>query len=83
MAKRSGPSEELRSDLGQNRTIIGARKERSPAGGGPHARVDLASERAVRNALRPILGGALDDVWVFNPAINCSSSPIPRLFGLA
>ena len=27
--------------------------------------VDLANERAVRHALRPILGGPLDDVTVF------------------
>ena len=30
--------------------------------------VDLTSERAVRHALRPILGGTLDDVTVFDVA---------------
>jgi len=32
--------------------------------------VDLASERAVRHALRPILGGTLDDVRVFDAAFT-------------
>ena len=32
--------------------------------------VDLASERAVRNALRPILSGTLDDVRVFDAAFT-------------
>ena len=30
--------------------------------------VDLANERAVRHALRPVLGGSLDDVMVFDAA---------------
>ena len=32
--------------------------------------VDLANERAVRHALRPILGGTLDDVTVFDAAFT-------------
>src|SRR4029450_12101484 len=32
--------------------------------------VDLASERAVRNALRPIFGGTLNDVRVFDAAFT-------------
>ena len=32
--------------------------------------VDLASERAVRHALRPILGGTLDDIRVFDAAFT-------------
>ena len=39
--------------------------------------VDLASERAVRNALRPILGGTLDDVRVFDAAFTQFFFPDP------
>jgi uncharacterized protein with von Willebrand factor type A (vWA) domain len=39
--------------------------------------VDLASERAVRNALRPILGGTLDDVSVFDAAFTEFFLPDP------
>ena len=39
--------------------------------------VDLASERAVRNALRPILGGTLDDVRVFDAAFTQFFYPDP------
>ena len=40
--------------------------------------VDLASERAVRNALRPILGGTLDDVRVFDAAFTQFFFPDPE-----
>ena len=43
--------------------------------------VDLASEHAVRNALRPILAGTLDDLKVFDAAFTQFFSPIPRLYG--
>ena len=39
--------------------------------------VDLASERAVRHALRPILGGTLDDVTVFDAAFTQFFFPAP------
>ena len=39
--------------------------------------VDLASERAVRHALRPILGGTLDDVRVFDAAFTQFFFPAP------
>ena len=39
--------------------------------------VDLASERAVRNALRPILGGTLDDISVFDAAFTQFFFPDP------
>ncbi len=42
--------------------------------------VDLASERAVRNALRPILGGTLDDIRVFDAAFTQFFFPDPAAF---
>jgi hypothetical protein len=39
--------------------------------------VDLGDERAVRHALRPILGGTLDDVTVFDPAFTRFFFPTP------
>ena len=39
--------------------------------------VDLAAERAVRHALRPILGGTLDDVAVFDAAFTHFFFPGP------
>ena len=39
--------------------------------------VDLASERTVRHALRPILGGTLDDVRVFDAAFTQFFFPAP------
>ena len=39
--------------------------------------VDLADERAVRHALRPILGGTLDDVTVFDAAFTRFFFPGP------
>ena len=39
--------------------------------------VDLANERAVRHALRPILGGTLDDVTVFDAAFTRFFFPGP------
>ena len=41
---------------------------------------DLADERAVRHALRPILGGTLDEVTVFDAAFTQFFFPARRCF---
>ncbi len=42
--------------------------------------VDLANERAIRHALRPILAGTLDDVAVFDAAFTRFFFPGRRVF---
>ena len=43
--------------------------------------VDLANERAIRHALRPILAGTLDDVAVFDQIETCPQHRTGCLIG--